>query len=56
MKWLNEGLKKEIKKIFEPRYKRELSDQEVENIAFNLASYMEHCAKFIWRIKNEQRI
>ena len=27
MEWLNEDLKKEIKKVFEPRYLRQLSDE-----------------------------
>lgn len=54
MKWLNEELKRDIKKVFEPRYKRKLSDKEVESIASNLVTYIEHYTKFIWRINNEQ--
>jgi len=55
MKWLNEDLKKEVREIFEPKYKRKLSDEEVVKIALNLVSYMENYAKFIWRIKHEQK-
>lgn len=54
MKWLNGELKEDIKKVFEPRYKRKLSDKEVESIASNLVTYIEHYTKFIWRINNEQ--
>lgn len=56
MEWLNEDLKKEIKKVFEPRYSRRLSGEEIYEIASNLTSYMEHYAKFIWRITHETRI
>jgi hypothetical protein len=56
MDWLNENLKMEIKKVFEPRYNKKLSGEEIQEIASNLVSYMEHRAKFIWRIKNESRI
>jgi hypothetical protein len=52
MEWLNEDLKNEIKRIFEPRYKRTLTEEEILVIASNLVSYMEHYAKFIWRINN----
>lgn len=55
MKWLNKELKQEIKKVFEPKYGRKLSSEEVKEIAVNLASYVEHYAKFIWRINNEQK-
>ncbi len=54
IKWLNEDLKKEVRDVFEPKYKRELSDKEVVQIALNLVSYMEHYTKFIWRMKHEQ--
>ncbi len=54
IKWLNEDLKKEVRNVFEPKYKRELSGEEVVEIALNLVSYMEHYAKFIWRIEHEQ--
>ncbi len=44
--WLTVPLKKKIRVVFEPRYKRELSDEEVEDIAENLTSYMEAILKF----------
>ena len=56
MEWLNENLKMEIKKVFEPRYNKELSVEEIQEIASNLVLYFEHQAKFAWRIKNESRI
>lgn len=49
--WLNEDLKKEIKKIFEPRYKRSLTDNEVIEIAENLTDVMEAFLKMKWKQK-----
>jgi MinD-like ATPase involved in chromosome partitioning or flagellar assembly len=56
MDWLNENLKMEIKKVFELRYNKKLSREEIQEIASNLVSYFEHQSKFAWRIKNESRI
>ena len=44
--WLTERLKQEIRNTFEPRYKRELSDDEVVEIATNLVTFTEHVVKF----------
>lgn len=49
--WLNEDLKKEIRKLFEPRYKRSLTDNEVIEIAENLTEVMEAFLKMKWRQK-----
>ena len=49
--WLNEDLKKEIRKIFEPRYKRSLTDDEVLEIAENLTDLMEAFLKMKWKQK-----
>lgn len=49
--WLNEDLKKEIRKIFEPRYKRSLTDDEVTQIAENLTDVMEAFLKMKWKQK-----
>lgn len=49
--WLNEDLKKEIKKVFEPRYKRSLTDDEVTQIAENLTDVMEAFLKMKWKQK-----
>ena len=46
MNWLNENLKQKIKVMFEPRYKRILTEMEVEEIAENLTGYMETIIKF----------
>lgn len=56
MEWLNENLKMEIKKVFEPRYGRELIDSEVSEVALNLVNYVEAKTKFILKTKNESRI
>lgn len=54
--WLDENLKMEIKKVFEPRYGRKLLDQEIYEVAVNLVSYVEAKTKFILKNKNESRI
>lgn len=41
MDWLNEDLIKDIRKVFEPRYKRELTNDEVILIACSLAEGLE---------------
>jgi len=46
MNWLNENLKQKIKNLFEPRYKRILTEREIEDIAENLTGYMETIIKF----------
>lgn len=46
MQWLNENLKKEIRTVFEPRYKRKLTNQEVIDIASNLTKGLESILKF----------
>ena len=52
--WLNEELKKEVKKVFEPRYKRSLTDDEVTQIAQNLTDVMEAFLKMKWKQKYGQ--
>jgi len=51
MQWLTAELKSEVRSLFEPRYKRKLSDDEVIEIARNLTNYMEDYLKFKWRQK-----
>ena len=52
MEWLNENLKMEIKKVFEPKYGRELLDTEVSEVALNLVNYVEAKTKFILKISH----
>lgn len=52
--WLTEELKQEIKEIFEPRYKRELSNEEVLDIGNNLSGLLEATLKFKWKSENEK--
>lgn len=49
--WLNENLIKEVKAIFEPLYKRELSPEEVTEISNNLISLVSTVNKFRWKLK-----
>lgn len=39
--WLTKELKQEVRNVFEPRYKRILTEQEVIEMAQALASFME---------------
>jgi len=52
--WLTEELKREIKKIFEPKYERELSDEETVDIGKNLAGLIEAALKYKWKSENEK--
>jgi hypothetical protein len=54
--WLDENLKREIKKVFELRYNRILSDIEVLEIAENLVVVIEEILKFKWNQKYGKRI
>lgn len=47
--WLTPQLRLEVRKVFEPRYKRSLSDDEVISIAQSLTQLMEVFLKFRWR-------
>jgi len=49
MLWLSEGMKVKIKKVFEPRYKRKLTDNEVFEIAENLSGVVETLIKWKWK-------
>lgn len=51
MNWLTKELKVKIRKVFEPRYKRKLTDSEVEEIADNLSGVMEEILKLKWKEK-----
>lgn len=53
MNYLNENLKLEIRKIFEPRYKRILTGNELIEIAENLSNVVEEICKFTWKQKYE---
>ncbi|HSX09134.1 MAG TPA: hypothetical protein VLF93_03210 [Candidatus Saccharimonadales bacterium] len=55
MEWLDENLKTKIKTIFEPRYKRPLSEQEIFEIAINLSIVIEDIIKFKWKEKYESK-
>lgn len=47
--WLDQELQQEIRKVFGPRYKKRLSDDEVILIAENLTDFMEGFLKMKWR-------
>lgn len=46
IQWLKDDLKKRIKDLYEPKYKRPLTDSEVISIAENLTSFVEHFLKY----------
>lgn len=54
--WLNENLRRRVREVFEPRYKRPLSDLEVETIANSLTSLLETTMKFKYEQKYDQQI
>lgn len=54
--WLTEELKQKVKQVFEPRYKRKLTDTEVIRIADNLTEVMEELLKLRWRQKYAKNI
>ena len=54
--WLTDEHKEEVRKLFEPRYKRKLQDSEVEEIAENLTGFMEAYLKFKWRQKQKKQL
>ncbi len=47
--WITESLRNEIRLIFEPRYGRGLSKQEVIEIAENLTVAVEEILRFKWK-------
>ena len=50
--WITDELKIEVKKTFEPRYGRGLQDNEVVEIATNLAEFVEHLINYKTRSAN----
>jgi len=46
MDWLTKKLKREIRRVFEPRYGRELTDEEVIDLAQNLVGLVETICQF----------
>ena len=49
-KWLTPGLMKEVRDLYEPLYKKSLTDFEVYTIAENLSTFIEHYLKYKWRL------
>lgn len=49
MSWLTRDLKQEVRKVYEPRYKRSLTNREVTEIAENLTNTLEAFFKTKWR-------
>lgn len=42
MRWLTDELKQRIRDVYEPKYRRSLTDSEIIQIASNLTSLIEH--------------
>lgn len=49
--WLTDELKQDIRKQYEPLYKRNLTDEEIERIAVNLTEVLEAYLKMEWKQK-----
>ena len=52
--WITTELKQKVRKVFEPRYKRSLTDDEVAEIADNLTELMEGFLRLKWSEKYGQ--
>ncbi len=44
--WLTPELRIKVRKVFEPRYKRTLTEKEIVEIANNLADFVQHFIQF----------
>jgi len=51
MEWLTEDLRNQVRKVFEARYRKALTNEEVDEIARNLVGYMEAASNFIGKTK-----
>ncbi|MDP2672154.1 MAG: hypothetical protein Q8O68_01440 [Candidatus Daviesbacteria bacterium] len=49
--WLTDELRQDIRKQYEPLYKRKLTDDEIEKIAVNLTEVIEAYLKMKWKQK-----
>jgi len=49
--WMTEALAEEIRQVFESRYGRSLSDEEVYEIADNLTKYIELIIQYPSKIR-----
>lgn len=56
LNWLTPELKLRIRKVFEPRYKRKLSNEEIIEIAENLSCVIEQIVKAKWKEKYDKSI
>lgn len=56
MQWLSKALKMKVRKHFQEKYKKRLSDKEIIDIAENLTGYMETIIKFKLKYENKQNI
>lgn len=54
--WLTEELKQKVRNVFEPKYKRKLTEDEITEIANNLTDFIEHYLRFKQRQQNEEKI
>lgn len=54
--WLSEELALQIRKVFEPRYNREITDDEVIEIAESLANFAQSTISQIKKYGNKQCI
>jgi tryptophan 2,3-dioxygenase len=54
--WITDNLKQKIRKTFEPRYKRTLTEEEIYQIAENMTDVVEELLKLKWRQKYEHTV
>ncbi|KKQ85185.1 MAG: hypothetical protein UT08_C0009G0019 [Candidatus Woesebacteria bacterium GW2011_GWB1_38_8] len=53
--WLTDELKQDVRKHFEPKYKRKLTENEVYTIADNLKEVIEAYLKMKWQQLNPKK-
>ncbi len=54
MKWLTQELRQKLRKVFKPRYGRELAESEVEDIAENLVSFTQNVVEMYKKYRYEK--
>lgn len=53
--WLTPELRNSYQEVFAPKYGRQLTRDEITEIACNLADFAELYLKFRWRLKNDPK-
>lgn len=55
MKWLNKELQNDVRKLFEARYGKKMTDEDITEIAGSLVGLVENTLKSKWRQRHEKQ-